>query len=41
MKDQIKLLVSVINNEIISNTFAYQITGGGAGFWPINNRRVE
>ena len=40
--NQIKLLVGVINNEIIiSNTFAHQITGGGAGFWPINNRRVE
>ena len=39
MKDQIKLLVGVINNEMmIPNTFAHQIMGHGAGFWPVNNR---
>ena len=33
--------MGVINNEIIiSNTFAYQIMGGGAGFWPVTPKSV-
>ena len=26
---------------MLTNTFANQITGRGAGFWPVSNRQIE